>query len=359
MPFYDDDSVHYDDESVFYDDDGGVEAGLNPLPQNLPSFGTAYMEYWEITKDRAQKTLSVWNLHTPTLEVAGQGPAVLEGKIDEFEPAAQLRTTDQDAFDAKVRTVGTALLKMKILATKVAQIIDAQLSSDASIQDDLGDVFRIVPRSEPTILARARALYPVWVRANTVLAAMTPAAGPITRPIQGVAHTAVMLKALLDGYTTMIQERNDAESKLNKTRGALRTLDRTTDRLAKDWYQIVKNTYDPGTPAYDALSEIPTEQGTPAPDPIDINELVQGGATGLQVLVSYIAGGGDHATTKQIEYKVNGIDADFAHAADLDPSGNALGPFVVGQVVQVRTKVSNSSGVRTSAVRTITMETPL
>jgi hypothetical protein len=116
------------------------------------------MEYWEITKDRAQKTLSVWNLHTPTLEVGGQGPAVLEGKIDEFEPAAQLRTTDQDAFDAKARTVGTALLKMKILATKVAQIIDAQLSSDASIKDDLGDVFRIVPRSEQTILARARAL---------------------------------------------------------------------------------------------------------------------------------------------------------------------------------------------------------
>jgi hypothetical protein len=358
MPFYDDDSVHYDDESVFYDDDGGVEAGLNPLPQNLPSAGTAHMEYWEITKDRAQKTLSAWNLHVPTLEVGGLGPTDLETLIAGFETDAQDRTTKQDTFDAKDRAVGTALLKMKILGTKVAQIIDAQLSSDASIQDDLGDVFRIVPRSEPTILARARALYPIWVRANTALAAMTPAAGPITRPIQGVAQTAAMLKTLLDGYTVMIQERNDADSALNKSRGALRTRDRQTDRLNKDWYQIVKNTYDPGTPAYDALDEIPTEQGTPAPDPIDINEVVQGG-TGLQVLVSYIAGGGDHATTEQIEYKVNGVDPDFAHAADLDPSGNTLGPFTVGQVVQVRTKVSNSSGVRTSAVRTITLETPL
>ena len=303
MPFYDDGSS-YDDDSVFYDDDGGVEAGLNPLPQNLPSAGTAHMEYWEITKDRAQKTLSVWNLHTPTLEVGGQGPTDLETLIAGFETDAQDRTTKQDTFDAKDRTVGTALLKMKILGTKVAQIIDAQLSGDASIQDDLGDVFRIVPRSEPTILARARALYPVWVRANTALAAMTPAAGPITRPIQGVAQTAAMLKALLDGYTVMIQERNDADSVLNKSRGTLRTRDRQTDRLSKDWYQIVKNTYDPGTPAYDALAEIPVETGTPAPDPIDINELVQGGENGLQVLVSYIPGGGDHATTQQIEYKV-------------------------------------------------------
>jgi hypothetical protein len=41
----------------------------------------------------------------------------------------------------------------------------------------------------------------------------------------------------------------------------------------------------------------------------------------------------------------------------MEPSGNTLGPFLVGQVVRVMTEVSNSS--RTSAVRTITIEEPI
>ncbi|MCC6884198.1 MAG: hypothetical protein IT576_18710 [Verrucomicrobiales bacterium] len=47
----------------------------------------------------------------------------------------------------------------------------------------------------------------------------------------------------------------------------------------------------------------------------------------------------------------------YAHS--LDPSGNTIGPFEVGQVVHVMTQVSNSSGTRTSAVRTITIEEPI
>lgn len=56
---------------------------------------------------------------------------------------------------------------------------------------------------------------------------------------------------------------------------------------------------------------------------------------------------------------VEGVDSDFTHEAELDPSGNTLGPFTVGQVVKVRTSVTNSTGTRTSAVRTITIETPI
>ena len=111
--------------------------------------------------------------------------------------------------------------------------------------------------------------------------------------------------------------------------------------------------------AYEALEEIPTEGGTPAPEAIDINEVTQGGEDGLQVLVSYVADGGDHATTKLVEYMVEGVDADFINPVAIEPSGNALGPFVVGQVVKVRTRVSNSVGTRTSAVRMITIEEPL
>ncbi|MGB8168910.1 MAG: hypothetical protein WCF18_15540 [Chthoniobacteraceae bacterium] len=360
MPYYDDPLVFYDDPAIFYDDPGlGHGPASTPTQQPLPGRGNTNMEYWEITKDRAQKTLAVWNLYVPTLTVGNLTATQFEALIAQYEPLAQQRTTALDAADEAVRAVKTSLLKQKILGTKVAQIIDGQLSSDAAIRDDLDDVFRIVPRSEPTILSRARALYPIWVRANTALGALTPPAGPITRPVQGTPHTAAMLKALLDGYTDLTQTVNDLASALNKKRGDLRVLNRTVDRASKDWYQIVKNTYDPGTPVYDALGEIPTEEGTPVPDAIEIDTVLQGGDDGLHVLLAYVAGGGDHATERKVEYQVVGTDADFGHTVDLDASGNALGPFTVGQVVKVRTKASNSAGTTTSAARTITIEEPL
>ena len=73
----------------------------------------------------------------------------------------------------------------------------------------------------------------------------------------------------------------------------------------------------------------------------------------------YEPGGGEHATTRQVEYLVEGVDAEFGHTTALDASGNMFGPFTVGQVVKVQTKVTNSTGSRTSAIRTITIEAPI
>ncbi len=120
-----------------------------------------------------------------------------------------------------------------------------------------------------------------------------------------------------------------------------------------------KNTAEAGSDEALALEQIPTEQGTPVPDVIDIDTVLQGGDDGLHVLVHYEPGGGDHATTREIQWMVEGVDVDFTHTAPLDASGNALGPFTVGQVVKVRTSASNSSGTRTCAVRTITIGTPI
>ena len=53
------------------------------------------------------------------------------------------------------------------------------------------------------------------------------------------------------------------------------------------------------------------------------------------------------------------MDPGFDHSAPLDASGNALGPFVVGQTVSVITEVSNSAGTRTTAPRTIVIEEPI
>jgi hypothetical protein len=360
MPSYDDPLVRYDDPLVFYDDPGpGYPTGSPSLTQTPPSIGNTSMEYWEITLDRAQKTLPVWQQYIPTVKVNGLLPADLAAFIAQFEPLAQTRNTCQDIYDTAVRAAETALLKMKILGTRVPAIIDAQIDDNEAIADGLTAVYRISPRSVSGIKGRARKLHTVWVKANTLLAAMVPANPPITRIIQGVSYTAAMLDALELGYDALVSVIEAKEELLNVERSNLRALDRATDVLNKNFYKFVKNSYDPGSPVYEALSGIPVEGGAATPEPVDIHELVQGGDDGLHVLVSYEPGGGAHATTKEVEYKVEGVDADFGHAVPIDPSGNTIGPFAVAQVVRVRTKVSNSDGSRTSAVRTITIENPI
>ena len=50
---------------------------------------TTAMEFWEITKQRSQETLPVWNQYLPALKVGGLGTADLEALIDGFEPLVQ------------------------------------------------------------------------------------------------------------------------------------------------------------------------------------------------------------------------------------------------------------------------------
>ena len=333
-----------------------LKVSLPGAATHSPSAST--MEYWEDTKNRAQLTRAAWEQHLPALKIGADGFAELEGYIGQFEPLVQERTAAQDEQDAAFRAIQGALLKMKLLGTKIPAIIDGQLSENDGLMKDVNDLYATKPVTEASILKRARMLYPVWVRANAALAALTPAQPAITRVIQGVAYTAALLKSLLDGYTDLIATNNNKQETLDTKRTALRTLDRTVDQLNKRWYKVVKASYDPGSPEYEALSGIPTEPGTPAPETVEIDTVTQGGEEGLQVLVSYVPGGGDHATSKKVKWKLAG-EANFTNEAALDASGNALGPFPVGAVVVIITEVSNSTGSRTTAPRTITVEEPI
>jgi hypothetical protein len=314
------------------------------------------MEYWEITKDRAEKTLPVWQTHTPTLKIRNQGPVDLEALIDGFQPLVQGRIEAQDTYDLAFRAVQSSLLKMKLMGTKLPVFIEIQLADDEGILKDVDDLFAVNPRTESTVLKRAGMLLPVWERANAALAAMTPAQEALTLNIQGVAHTAAMLETLLVGYTGLTKTVEQKSSLLDGAREALRTHDRACDRLIKEWYRFAKTAAEAGSAVATALEAIPTEPSTPVPEVIEIATVTQGGEEGRQALVSYEAGGGAHATTKQVQWSLPGEAEPFTHAAPLDASGNALGPFAVGTVLTVRTLVSNSAGTRTTAPRTLTIE---
>ena len=360
--------AHYDDGLTYWDDGSTYDSASSGAPDPGPFLTSdtpinlhpsTAMQPWEITKERAIATLTVWTQHAPTLQIGTQTATDLETLIDGFEPLVQARATKQDDADAAYRAVQSNLLKLQLLGARVPQIIEGQLSGNEGLMRDLRDVYKIKQTGQNKILERARRLHPVWVRADAALAAVTPAQPPITRPIQGVAHTAAMYLALLNGHTALTQAMSDTDGLYDAALDALDDHDEECDDLIKRWYKVAKAVFEPGSAAYAALDSIPTEPSTPAPDPIEIATLVQGGDTGLQVLVSYVAGGGAHATTRLVRWQVDGVDPGFDLSAPLDPSGNALGPFTIGQVVRVITEVSNSVGSRTSAVRTITIEPPI
>lgn len=317
------------------------------------------MEYWEITKSRAQETLPVWTQYLPDFKVGGKGTADLTAAIDGFEPLVQARTDAQDSYDACFRAAQDALLRMKVLGTRVPAMIEAQLDENAGIMKDVDDLYATSPRTESSILKRLRMLLPVWVRADAALAAMTPAGAPITRAVGGVSYTAAAAKTLLEAYTAVVNDLEEKQSLLDQARMALRAHDRSCDQLNKRWYKAVKAGNDPGSEVYEALSGITTEPSTPVPETIEINTVLQGGESGLEIIVSYVPGGGDHATTKLVKWQVVGVDAGFDQSAPLDASGNILGPFTEGQTVKVITEVSNSVGTRTTAPRTIVIGPPV
>lgn len=355
--------ARWDDGVTHWDRGARWDSAPAPVLQQLishqPLAINNAMEFWEITQQRAQETLPVWTQYVPTLLIKGQGRADLNTLIDGFEPLVQERTAAQDRYDQSYRNCQDALLRMKILGTKVPAIIEGQLNDDTRQMKELEDVYRTAPRAESTILKRLRELLPVWERANAALAADQPPQPAIVRKVGGVIYTTALARTLLDSYTALVKVMKDEEEALDVARAKLRKHDSITDGLNKSWYKVVKASSDPEDDVYLALNGITTEPSTPAPDAIEINTVAQGGDDGLQVLVEYLPGGGEHATTKLIKWQVVGVDADFTHSAPLDREGNALGPFKVGQVVRVITEVGNSSGTRSTAARTIRLEEPV
>ncbi len=92
---------------------------------------------------------------------------------------------------------------------------------------------------------------------------------------------------------------------------------------------------------------------------VDIDSVTQGGEDGLQALVDWAPGGGEHATTSNLRWKVEGVDADFTNSVPFDRAGNAIGPFEVGQIVRMIGEFINSTGTRTTAIRSLTIGEPI
>ena len=317
------------------------------------------MQPWEITLKRAQTTHVVWKTHWPDLRVGSQSYLNLEALIGQFEPLAQQCVVTQRAQDDAERAAQATLEKLQLLGTHVPHIIQGQLDDNAPLMTALKKVFQHRPRTVAGILARMRDLYPLWLMADEALAAFTPPHPPITRQLQKIAHSAAMAKTLLDGYNEQIHLAGRARKANHVQKAAMQAHDKRVDQLNKNWYKVVKSSFEQGTSEYEALKRIPTEKGALVPAVLEIKSLKQGGGQGREVIIRYAPKGGERSTRRRVRWQVIGVDEDYAHELPLDRKGNTLGPFEPGTTLQIIAEVANSAGTRSSAPRMITIEEPL
>lgn len=308
---------------------------------------------------RAHATYVLWKTHWPDLRVNNQGHADLETLIHQFEPLAQQCIVAQRELDEAERAAQDTLEKLRLLGTHVPHIIEGQLDDHASLMTGLKKVFQHRPRTVAGILARMRALYPLWLMADEALAAFTPPHPPITRRLQKVSHNAAMAKTLLDGYNELINLAGRARKTNHAQKAAMKTHDQRVDQLNKNWYKVVKSSFEQGTAEFEALRRIPTEKGALVPAVLEIRSLKQGGGKGREVIIRYAPKGGERSTRRRVRWQVVGVDEDYAHELPLDRKGNTLGPFEPGTTLQIIAEVANSAGTRSSAPRMIMIEEPL
>lgn len=308
--------------------------------------------YWQVTKLRGEQSFAVWNLNA-TFTVGGKQRADLGTLLGDYISFADLLAS-QETVASQATTAKKGWMEIaELCCIKGAGKLAAELDDDDALDIALGQkVFSIDPKSEAALMERARAFKPIWETYNTRLAGV-PGSTPFT--IRG--KTLANFGTALAGYETAVDDENTAGTDLSGARTAMEQHNRSVDRLIKKWYAAWKNEYPEGTAEGDALlSQVEAEQGAQRPTKLEIDALTN--VAGHKVGVTFVAGGGAHATLRFLQIKVVGVTTEFGTVRELSPAevlaGVEIGPFAAGQQVLVRTDVGNSRDAsEISAVQSI------
>ncbi|GDY07500.1 hypothetical protein LBMAG52_09860 [Planctomycetia bacterium] len=305
-------------------------------------------EFFEAVHQRGQQSLAVWNTHAATFQVGALTLAAHTTDVALLMTHVNDRDVQQDVQDDAVLARDANFGSLRDIVVRVPQLIEATLEDDDRLHSDLDDVFAVDPNRTHGGMERARRVVSLWNRVNILRAAMTPALPALTLGATTVAN----LQTLLTNHPGLLQTVEDERSELNQKTSLLKTTSRRIDRNNKRWYAAWSQNFAIGSPENDALSQIDTGPTTPAPSALKIDTLT---AAGTSVQVAYVAGGGDHATTLVLLWRVVGIDPDFGHATAVNLAGQTIGPFSAGDEIQFKTRGSNSTGDTDSTVKSITL----
>lgn len=305
-------------------------------------------EYWEQPHIRGQQTIAVWNTFAPTFTVGTLTLAAHQLDVALIYTQVNDREVQQDVFDAATTARDDNYDFLRDMNVRATQVIEASLDPDDSLQAEVADVRNITALNQEGVLLRARRLISLWTAVNVKRAALVP---PLPE-LQVGAKKVADLTAAVNGHGGLLLTMEQERAKLTQKKEALRVTVERVDQNNKRWYVAWGGNFAPGTPEHNALAQIDTEAGASQPTALEIATVTQNGTA---VDVSYVAGGGHHATSLQVLYKVDGVDASFAHATPVLLAGQSLGPFAPGQTVEIETRSSNSVGAAESAVKTLTL----
>ena len=312
------------------------------------------MEYWQSILERANATAAVWLQYFSTLKLGAIGLAQFIALKDALAGLAQVRDNNGQLVDGARQAASFSWLELRLISLKVPKILEGVIDPGSGLLDDLDKVYAVTPWSPDKTTKRCGLLGPVWEAADAWQLAQSPARPVIVR--KGVNQSAFMSK--LAAYFPLFNAEKAADFHMGEARQALRTAARNVEVLCIRFLTAALGLSDPDSAEEQALKTIPTTTTSDLPETLGIKLFTQGGTNGLQLIIQYEPYQLEPGETATLEWMVVDTDVSFNHSVAYDPSGNAIGPFTVGQTIRVRTTVTNTHGTRTGGVRQLTLIAP-
>lgn len=308
-------------------------------------------ELHEVVHTRGQQTIGVWGTYAAGLKVGKLTLAQHTTNVTGIFTLAGERDSAQDDLDAARLAVKNQVAKLADLTIRFPRAIEGQIEPDSDLHAEIEACRAIEPNTPENAVARGRRVIILLTRENAERADATPAEDPLTiknaiagQPDVGIA----VVQTLVTTMPNLEQTVEDAKSALNKKRAALKKAVTMVDRDNKRWFDAWSGNFADGSDELAALSQIDTGPHTPAPSALSINTITP--SAGGHFAASYVAGGGNHATTLKLQWKVAGVDAEFGHDTLVILTGQTVATgATTGAAVSFRTKAENSQGTTYSA----------
>ncbi len=291
-------------------------------------------KFWQIAHARATQTQGVWALKND-FEVQGKNFDTHLNLMEDVITAATNTETADNAWDTTQTTLVTEYEFLKSMNSAIYQRLDSEVEDPDPLQKDVDQIGGVAATSRALIDDRTLRTVAAWEKINAALAVRLPALGPVV--VRGITQAAYQAR-----WAALPSKKLAEEQALGAWRdknSLLSAAARKLDRLNKDWYKAWKSEFPAGTPQGDALVGVDTEDGGKKPEILVIGEVKQ---EGLSLRVSYAADSGQHATVKDLLFKIEGVNTEPQRTPADVVAGNLIGPFTVGQVIRLRTDVGNS-----------------
>lgn len=311
-------------------------------------------EFHEVVHTRGQQTIGVWGTFASGLKVGQLTLAQHTTDVAAIFTAASQRDSAEAALDDARLAVSNLRLSLADLTIRFPRAIEGQIEPGSDLHKNIEECRNIEPNTPENAVARGRRAVILLTAYNAERAAATPPDPEFTikNAVPGEPDMKLSdLQGMVDDMPDLEQEVEDAKSELNKKRSALKKATTKVDKNNKRWFDAWSGNFPDGSDELAALSQIDTGPHTPEPSALEIDEVTP--AAGGSFAASYVAGGGNHATTLHLQWKVVGVDAEFGHDTLVILAGQTVATgATVGADVTFRTKAHNSQGTTYSAEKT-------